>query len=101
MKIEYERKLKVEDRQEVVRIYNDDEVSYSLPDMKYAGLRFMLFTLHEAYGVYLKKCHRKRNVAEKTFKSLKRLGRLEQSMKHLYAEHGVSTVLTLAEPEKC
>ena len=71
MKIEYERKLKVEDRQDVVRIYNDDEVSYSLPDMKYAGLRFMFFTLHEAYRVYLKKCHRKRKVAEKTFESLK------------------------------
>ena len=71
VKIEYERKLKVEDQQEVVRIYNDDEVSYSLPDMKYARLRFIFFTLHEAYGVYLKKCHRKRKVAEKTLESLK------------------------------
>ena len=71
VKTEYTRKLKEEDRQEVINIYNDDEVSYSLPDMKYSGLRFMFFTLHEAYGVYLKKCNKKRKVAEKTFEALK------------------------------
>ena len=71
VKTQYERKLNEEDREEVVKIYNDDEVSYSLPDMKYAGHRFMFFTLHEAYGIYLKKCNRKRKVAEKTFEVLK------------------------------
>ena len=63
--------MNAEDHEEVVKIYNDDEVSYSLPDMKYAGHRFMFFTFHEAYGVYLKKCNRKRKVAEKTFEALK------------------------------
>ena len=71
VKTQYERKLNEEDREEVVKIYNDDEVSYSLPDMKYAGHRFMFFTLHKAYGIYLKKCNRKRKVAEKTFEVLK------------------------------
>ena len=71
VKNEYMRKLKPEDRDEVIRIYNDDEVSYSLPDIKYAGLRFMFFTLSEAYAVYLRKCTTKRKVTEKTFEALK------------------------------
>ena len=41
----YVKKLTQEDKNEVIRIYNDDKVSYSLPDMKYSGLRFMHFTL--------------------------------------------------------
>ena len=41
----YVKKLTQEDKNEVIRIYNDDEVSYSLPDMKYSGLQFMHFTL--------------------------------------------------------
>ena len=56
LKSEYVRKLTPVDHAEVIRIYNDDEVSYSLPDMKYTGMRFMLFTLSEAYSVYLCKC---------------------------------------------
>ena len=71
LKSEYVRKLTPVDRAEVIRIYNDNEVSYSLPDMKYTGMRFMLFTLSEAYSVYLRKCTTKRQVAEKTFESLK------------------------------
>ena len=71
VKTQYERKLNEEDCEEVVKIYNDDEMSYSLPGMKYAGHRFMFFTLHEAYGIYLKKCNRKRKVAEKTLEALK------------------------------
>ena len=55
VKNEYVRKLKPEDHDEVIRIYNDNEVSYSLPDIKYAGLRFMFFTLSEVYAVYLRK----------------------------------------------
>ena len=65
------RKLTPVDHAEVIRIYNDNEVSYSLPDIKYTGMRFMLFTLSEAYSVYLRKCTTKRQVAEKTFESLK------------------------------
>ena len=69
---EYAKKLTQEDRNEVQKIYYDEEVSYSLPDMKYADLRFMRFTLREAYQVYLRKCHHlERKVAEKTFESLK------------------------------
>ena len=67
----YVKKLTQEDKNEVIRIYNDDEVSYSLPDMKYSGLWFMHFTLREAYAVYVRKCQHKRIVAEKTFERLK------------------------------
>ena len=45
VQLEYTRKLATEDKASVIDIYNDDEVSYCLPDMKYAGLRFMFFTL--------------------------------------------------------
>ena len=41
---DYSKKLTGLDKEEVLKIYNDDEVTYSLPDMKYAGLRFMHFT---------------------------------------------------------
>ena len=37
-KKEYVKKLTCLDKEEVIRIYNDDEVTYSLPDMKYTGL---------------------------------------------------------------
>ena len=68
---EYSKKLTQEDRDEVEKIYYDEEVSYSLPDIKYSDLWFMHFTLWEAYQVYLQKCRLKRKVAEKTFESLK------------------------------
>ena len=45
----YKRKLTDKDKNEVHRIYLDDQVSYCLPDMKYADYRFMSCTLHEAY----------------------------------------------------
>ena len=66
----YVKKLTQEDKNEVIRIYNDG-VSYSLPDMKYSGLRFMHFTLREAYEVYVRKCQHNRIVADKTFERLK------------------------------
>ena len=53
---QYVKKLTQEDKDEVINIYHDDEVSYSLPDIKYANLRFMHFTLREAYAVYVRKC---------------------------------------------
>ena len=68
---EYSKKLTKEDKDEVVKIYYDDEVSFSLPDMKYEGLRFMHFTLREAYEVYMRKCQCERIVATKTFERLK------------------------------
>ena len=43
----------------------------SLPDIKYADLRFMHFTIREAYAVYVRKNPRKRVIAEKTFEALK------------------------------
>ena len=42
---EYVKKLTQEDKEEVINIYNHDEVSYSLPDIKYADLRFHAFLL--------------------------------------------------------
>ena len=96
VKTQPERKLNEEDCEEVVKIYNDDEVSYSLPDMKYAGHRFMFFTLHKAYGIYLKKCNRKRKVAEKLSKRSS-LSMLELSMKHHFVEHDANTVQILAK----
>ena len=67
----YVKKLTQEDKNEVIKICNDDEVSYSLPDIKYANLRFMHFTLREAYAVYVRKCRHQRIVAETTFERLK------------------------------
>ena len=68
---EYSKKLTKEDKDEVIKIYYDDEVSFSLPDMKYEGLRFMHFTLREAYEVYMRKCQHERIVVTKTFERLK------------------------------
>ena len=71
MQKQYVKKLTQEDKDEVINIYHDDEVSYSLPDIKYANLRFMHFTLREAYAVYVRKCQHQRIVAEKSFEGLK------------------------------
>ena len=70
-KEEYIRKLSPEVKDEVERIYKDVEVSYALPDMKFAGLLFMSCTIGEAHRIYLKKCQTKRKVAEKTFAAMK------------------------------
>ena len=58
-------------RDEVRRIFNDEEVSYTLPDMRFANYCFMTMTLKEAYQVYLRKCQTHRKVAESTFCSMK------------------------------
>ena len=52
------------------KIVNGNKVSYSLPDMKYAGLRFMHFTIQETYSVYLKKCNRNGYLLRKHLKHL-------------------------------
>ena len=58
-------------RDEVKRIFNDEELSYTLPDVRFADYCFMSMTLKEAYQVYLKKCQTERKVAESTFCSMK------------------------------
>ena len=55
---EYVKKLTQEDKDEVINIYNDDEVSYSLPDIKYADICFTYFSLREAYAK--NSCRKKR-----------------------------------------
>ena len=67
----YKRKLSEEMKSDVVRIYQDDKVSYCLPDVKYSGLHFMSITIEEAYKIYLKKCTTERKAASKTFAALK------------------------------
>ena len=67
----YTQKLRDEIRDEVERIYSDEQVSYCLPDMKYVGYRFMSCTIHKAYLFYVANCRTKRKVAEKTFGKLK------------------------------
>ena len=71
VKSEYLRKLTEDMKADVYAIYNDDEVSYCLPDIKYAGFRFMSMTIEEAYKIYLKKSVSTRKVASKTFAGLK------------------------------
>ena len=71
VKSEYLRKLTEDMKADVYAIYNDDEVSYCLPDIKYAGFRFMSMTIEEAYKIYLKKSVSARKVASKTFAGLK------------------------------
>ena len=67
----YVRKLTEVVHDEVRRIFNDEEVSYTLPDMRFANYRFMTMTLKEAYQVYLRKCQTHQKVAESTFCSMK------------------------------
>ena len=59
------RKLINKVKREVERIYNDEEISYCLPDMNQAKKRFMAFTIHKAHKKYIAKCTTKRKVAEK------------------------------------
>ena len=62
---EYVKKLTQEDNYEVINIYNDDEVSYSLPDIKYAELRFMHFTLRRGLCSLCKKMSTSKNSSRK------------------------------------
>ena len=55
----------------VKRIYSDEEVSYTLPDIRFFNYRFMSMTLKEAYQVYLRKCQTDRKVADSTFSAMK------------------------------
>ena len=58
-------------RDEVKRIYSDEEVSYTLPDIRFSNYQFMNMTLKEAYQVYLRKCQTDRKVADSTFSTMK------------------------------
>ena len=66
------KKLTQDDKDEVINIYNDDEVSYSLPDIKYARP-----TLHAFYfevglcSLCKKNVNYQRIVVEKMFERLK------------------------------
>ena len=71
IKSKYKRKLTKSMTTEVLSFYENDEVSYCLPDVKYAGCRFMSMTIEEAYKMYLKKFSKERKVASKTFAALK------------------------------
>ena len=46
--LEYVRKLTEQHKKEVIDMYLSDHISYSLPGIKYAGLRFMVVTVKEA-----------------------------------------------------
>ena len=61
-------------KQEAIDIFLDDEVSYSLPDVKYCHLRFMSCTIADAYNKhYLVKSMSKRKMGQSTFAGLKPL----------------------------
>ena len=69
---EYTRNFSEVQKQEAIDIYLDPEVSYSLPDTKYAHLRFMSVTIAEAYkNHYLVKSTSSRKMAQSTFSALK------------------------------
>ena len=71
---EYTRKFSDLQKQEAIDIFLDDEVSYSLPDVKYSHLRFMSCTISEAYNKhYLVKSTSERKMGESTFAALKPL----------------------------
>ena len=71
---EYTRNFSDFQKQEAIDIFLDDEVSYSLPDVKYSHLRFMSCTIADAYNKhYLVKSTSKRKVGQSTFAGLKPL----------------------------
>ena len=61
-------------KQEAIDIFVDAEVSYSLPDVKYCHLHYMLCTIADAYNKhYLVKSTSKRKMGQSTFTGLKPL----------------------------
>ena len=71
---EYKRNFSDLQKQEVIDIYFDPEVSYCLPDSKYSHLRFMSCTIEEAYTHhYLEKSKSERKMGRSTFAALKPL----------------------------
>ena len=58
-------------KEEAINIYYSDEVSYGLPEAKYAEMHFMSMTLNEAYRVYLSQSTSERKMARSTFSCLK------------------------------
>ena len=68
----YTKKLSNEIKEEAIQAYFDDEVSYSLPDIKYTGLHFMSLTILEAYEQhYLVKAKSERKMSFKAFCNLR------------------------------
>ena len=71
---EYTRNFSDLQKQEAIDIFLDDEVSYSLPDVKYCHLCFMSCTIADAYHKhYLVKSTSKRKMGQSTFAALKPL----------------------------
>ena len=61
-------------KQEAIDIFLDDEVSYSLPDVKYCHLYFMSCTISDVYNKhYLAKSTSKQKMGQSTFTALKPL----------------------------
>ena len=61
-------------KKEAIDIFLDEEVSYSLPDVKYSHLRFMSCTIADAYNKhYLVKSTTERKMGQSTFAALKPL----------------------------
>ena len=68
----YIKKLSDQIKKEVMSYFYDEEISYSLPDMKYTGLYFMHVTLLKAYNDhYMVKCKDERKISFKSFCHLK------------------------------
>ena len=72
VKTEYTRKLTDCQKSQAISIYNIDEVSYCLPDIKYAGICFMSCTVEEAYQRhYIPKFSNQKLMSLKSFYNLK------------------------------
>ena len=68
----YARKFSAAEEQEVMDLYYDDEVSYSLPDTRYSHLRFMRYPIRETYKkFYLPMKKSTRPMKKSKFASLK------------------------------
>ena len=71
---EYIRNFSDFQKKEAIDIFLDEEVSYSLPDVKYSHLRFMSCTIADAYNKhYLVKSTTERKMGQSTFAALKPL----------------------------
>ena len=68
----YTRNFSDIEKQEAIDIFLDDEISYSLPDMKYCHLHFMSCTIADAYtNHYLVKSKSARKMGQSMFAALK------------------------------
>ena len=74
IKTRYERKISEAAKQEVIDLYYNHEVSYSLPDTQYLHLRFMRYMIEETYSkFYVTMSKAARQMKRSKFASLKPL----------------------------